>query len=114
MLLVLLVAGLAFLLLRRRSARGAEDLSPAAIAAQAGAGDGRTAAEREMEGQLSDNDTQQALLEAETLKRIKLPVNTKKSEVLVRHIRDAIHKDSTNATNVLRTWISEGETKRTS
>ena len=109
-LLVLLIAGLAFLLLRRRSARGAEDLSPEAIAAS----DGRTAADREIEGQLSENDTQQALLEAETLKRIKLPVNTKKTEVLARHIRDAIHKDSTNATNVLRTWIAEGDTKRTS
>jgi flagellar biosynthesis/type III secretory pathway M-ring protein FliF/YscJ len=96
--------------MRRRSAGGAEDQSPEAIAA----GGGRTALDREMEGQLSDNDTQQALLEAETLKRIKLPVNTKKTEVLARHIRDAIHKDSTNATNVLRTWIAEGDTKRTS
>jgi flagellar M-ring protein FliF len=111
-LLVLLLAGLAFLLLRRRSARGAEDLSPEAIAA--GVSDSRTAVDREMEGQISENDAQQALLEAETLKRIKLPVNTKKTEVLARHIRENIHQDSANATNVLRTWIAEGDTKRTS
>jgi flagellar M-ring protein FliF len=111
-LLVLLIAGLAFILLRRRSAASAEDLSPEAIAARQG--DGRTAADREIEGQFTENDAQQALLEAETLKRIKLPVNTKKTEVLARHIREAIHKDSSNATNVLRTWIAEGDTKRTS
>ena len=47
-----------------------------------------------MEKQISENDAQQAQLEAEALSRIKLPLNTKKTEVLVKHIRDAIHKDS--------------------
>ena len=56
---------------------------------------------------------QQAQLESEALSRIKLPVNTRKTEVLVKHIRESIHKDASNATNVLRTWISEADTKRT-
>jgi flagellar M-ring protein FliF len=115
-LLVLLIAGLAFLLLRRRPTARAENLSPEAIAAAASRqslADARTAADRKIEGQISENDALQAQLEAEALSRIKLPINTKKTEVLARHIRDSIHKDSTNATNVLRTWIAEGETKRT-
>jgi flagellar M-ring protein FliF len=112
-LLVLLIGALAFLLRRKRSA-SAEDLSPeatTAAVARPGLADAATAG---MEGQITENDARQAHLEAEALSGIKLPVNTKKTEVLARHIRDAIHKDATNATNVLRTWISEGDTRRTS
>ena len=54
------------------------------------------------------------MLESEELSRIKLPESTRKTEVLVKHIRDSVHKDSANATNVLRTWIAEADTKRTS
>ena len=66
-----------------------------------------------MEQQIADNDARQALLESEELNRIKLPESTRKTEVLIKHIRDSVHKDSVNATNVLRTWISDAETKRT-
>ncbi len=67
-----------------------------------------------MEEQISENDAQQAQLEAEALSRIKLPINTKKTEVLVKHIREI------RSTRIRRTpptccarWIAEGETKRT-
>ncbi len=116
--LVLLVAGLIFLLTRRRQPEDPIDVAPAAIARGATARpaplEGRTQADRNMEQQISENDAPQAQLESEALSRIKLPANTKKTDVLVKHIRDSVHKDSTNATNVLRTWISEAETKRTS
>ena len=47
-----------------------------------------------LEHQLYENQAaQQAELEAEALSRIKLPANTKQTEVLVRHIRDSVKKD---------------------
>jgi flagellar M-ring protein FliF len=116
-LLMILVTALAFLLTRRkRSGRSAANTGAEGIAGGAtrqGLADGRTSGDHDIEGQISENDARQALLEAEALNRIKLPANTKKTDVLAKHIRDSIHKDATNATNVLRTWISEGETKRT-
>ncbi len=110
--LVLLLGGLIFALSRKRGGR-IEDMSPAAIA-QAGAAalDAKTP-DHTMEQQISENDAYQAQLESEVLNRIKLPPSTRKTEVLVKHIRESVHKDSANATNVLRTWISEPDSKRT-
>ena len=92
-------------------------MSPAAIASKAGAppvSGGKTPGELNMEQQLADNDAHQAQLESEELSRIKLPASTRKTDVLVKHIRESVHKDSGNATRpVLRTWISEPDTKRT-
>jgi flagellar M-ring protein FliF len=115
--LILLAGGLLFALSRKRRPGRAEDVSPGAIAQgeSSGAGaDRRAQGERNMEQQIADNDARHALLESEELNRIKLPESTRKTEVLVKHIRDSVQKDSMNATNVLRTWISEPETKRTS
>jgi flagellar M-ring protein FliF len=111
-LLVLLTGGLIFILFTKRS-KGRVN-TPAAIAQGAAAGAvERSPGERRMEQQLSENDAAQAQIEAEVMNRISLPPSTRKTEVLVKHIRDSVHKDSANATNVLRTWISEAETKRT-
>jgi flagellar M-ring protein FliF len=115
--LILLAGGLIFALSRNRRPRRAEDMSPGAIAqgeSGGAAADRRAQGERNMEQQIADNDARQALLESEELNRIKLPESTRKTEVLVKHIRDSVQKDSVNATNVLRTWISEPETRRTS
>ncbi len=113
-LLALLTGGLVFILFAKRSKGQVISTSPAAIAQGATAGAvERTPGERRMEQQLSENDAQQAQLEADVMNRINLPPSTRKTEVLVKHIRDSVHKDSANATNVLRTWISEAETKRT-
>jgi flagellar M-ring protein FliF len=113
-LLVLLTGGLVFILFTKRSKGRVNNTSPAAIAQGSPAGAiERTPGERRMEQQLSENDVAQAQIEAEVMNRINLPPSTRKTEVLVKHIRDSVHKDSANATNVLRTWISEAETKRT-
>lgn len=116
--LVLLAGGLIFVLSRKHGSGRADDTSPAAIAQGASAGapalDGKTPGERDMEKQIADNDARQAMLESQELSRIKLPESTRKTEVLVKHIRDSVHKDSANATNVLRTWIADADTKRTS
>ena len=59
--------------------------------------------------QISDNDEQQALLEKEAMSRIKLPAHTRKTEVLMKHIRTTSHKDPETTANVLRTWIADGD-----
>ena len=61
------------------------------------------------EGQLSENDQQHALLERDAMARIKLPAHSRKSEVLVKHIRTTTQKDAVGTANILRTWIAEGD-----
>jgi len=111
---ILLAAALMYISLRKRHARAVTDVSPPAIGkAASGLVDGKTAADHQMEQQLAENEAHQSQLESEALNRLKLPASTRKTEVLVKHIRDSVHKDSVNATNVLRSWISETDTKRT-
>jgi flagellar M-ring protein FliF len=115
-LIVLLTAAVVFLLFRRRRVVGVEDTSKAAIEGHRGAGAAYDPSRLQspVEQQLSENDAHQAQIESEMLSRIKLPANTKKAEVLVKHIRDSVQKDAAATTNILRTWISEADTKRTS
>jgi flagellar M-ring protein FliF len=115
-LIVLLTAAVVFLLFRRRRVVGVEDTSKAAIEGHRGAGAAYDPSRLQspIEQQLSENDAHQAQIESEMLSRIKLPANTKKAEVLVKHIRDSVQKDAAATTNILRTWISEADTKRTS
>jgi flagellar M-ring protein FliF len=114
---VVLLAGLGFLLLRKRPAASAVDTAAHALAgpdhnkspvlphASARTPDA-------MEQQLAENDAYQAQLETEAMGRIKLPMNTRKTEVLTKHIRDSVTKDPTMVTNVLRAWIAEMDVKR--
>ena len=46
-----------------------------------------------LQQQIDDNEAEQAALEEQALSHIKMPTNTKTTEVLVRHIRDAVQKD---------------------
>ncbi len=69
-------------------------------------------ADARLERQMEDNQAEQDQLEAEALGRIRLPANTKKTEVLVRHIRESVQKDPASAANVLRTWVAEMDTRR--
>ena len=112
-LLVLLIGGLAFILTTRRRKMPVEDTGQAAIEGRTGEHDPKVTVSRQMEQQLAENEAHQAQLESEALNRIKLPASTRKTDVLVKHIRESVTKDSTNATNVLRTWIAEPDTKRT-
>jgi flagellar M-ring protein FliF len=111
---ILLAAALTYIALRKRHVRAVTHVAPPAIAKAApGVGDGKTTADNQIEQQLAENEAHQSQLESEAMNRLKLPASTRKTEVLVKHIRDSVHKDSMNATNVLRSWISEAETKRT-
>jgi flagellar M-ring protein FliF len=110
--LVVLAGALIFVMSMKRKPAAAEDTAAAAITAGAG-GAAPQNAQSEMEKQLAENAARQALLESEELNRIKLPESTRKTEVLVRHIRDSAIKDPVSVTNVLRSWITDPEAKRT-
>jgi len=108
--LVLMAGALILVIARRSVPPKAEDVSPAALAPGAAPG---AIAQADAEKQLAENEAQQALLESEALSHIRLPETTRKTEALAKHIRESVHKDPVNVTNVLRTWIADTETKRT-
>lgn len=113
-ILILLLA-VAFLLFRRRgNPASVEDLAaePLPAGAEAHKLPTNESVEHRLEQQIEDNKAEQAQLEAEALSHIKLPANTRKTEVLVKHIREAVTKDPLTAANVLRTWVTGVEPKR--
>jgi flagellar M-ring protein FliF len=120
---VVLLLVIAFLILslrgkRKRAGSAAEDTAPAAVPGRNGAGAGSLPAKdpytSRIEQQIADNDAEQAALEEKALSHIKLPSNTKATEVLVRHIRDAVQKDPISAANILRTWVTDQDPKSSS
>jgi len=51
-------------------------------------------------------------LEFEALNSIKLPkITTKKTEVLIKQVKEAAKKDATIGTHILREWIGETSLK---
>ena len=111
-LALLLAVAVVFILYRFNRARRARNPSHETEAQDAPAELAKPNGKTQMEQQLSDNDAKQAQIEAEVMGRIKLPASTRKTEVLVNHIRDSVTKDAANATNVLRSWITDSEAKR--
>jgi len=114
---LLLVLAVLFLLIKRPKTRlvVAEDTAAAALPqGQAGADalPARESAASRLQQQIDDNDAEQAALEEQALRHIKMPTNTKTTEVLVRHIREAVQKDPTSAANILRTWVTDVAPKR--
>ena len=117
-IMLLLILAVLFLLVRRPSRRRVASAENTAAAALAG-GDaaleslsGKEAPLSRLQQQIDDNEAEQAALEEQALSHIKMPTNTKTTEVLVRHIRDAVQKDPVSAANILRTWVTEQEPKR--
>jgi len=116
--ILLLILAVVFLLVRRPggSKALAEDMAatplPAGTEAPSTAMIDAEAAEDRLQQEIADNEVEQAQIEAEALGHIKLAANTRKSDVLVRHIRESVHHDPTAAANVLRTWVADTEAKR--
>jgi flagellar M-ring protein FliF len=114
-IIVLLLAALIFVAMRKASPRKATDVAataipagePGKLPAQAAGG-----MDAKMLHQIAENDARQAQMESEALGRIKLPESSGKTDVLVKHIRESVTRDSANVTNVLRTWISDMDTRR--
>ena len=108
-LLVVLVLAGTLVLMRRRAVPAATDTAPPAVAGVQGAA-ALPAPDRstsDLEGRIREGEIEQARLEAEVLKQIKLPVATKATEVLIRHVRESSQKDPATAANVLRAWIND-------
>ena len=117
-IVALLALAVVVLLFRRPSRRGrvtAEDTAAPALPAEAAAVDSVSVKEphgSRLQQQIDDNQAEQAALEEQALSHIKMPANTKTTEVLVRHIRDAVQKDPVGAANILRTWVMDQDPKR--
>ncbi len=113
---VVVFLAVGFLLMRkmRKNKFPAQDLAaePLPPGSEASALPTTETVEHRLEQQIVDNQAEQAQLEAEALSHIKLPANTRKTEVLVRHIREAVQKDPLTAANVLRTWVTGLDPKR--
>jgi flagellar M-ring protein FliF len=118
--ILMLILAVLFLLIRRPAAiaqNAAEDTARPGLPQQASAEatlPGAESGTSRLQQQIEDNAAEQAALEEQALSHIKMPAKTKTTEVLVRHIRDAVQKDPVNAANVLRTWVSDSEPKRSS
>jgi len=107
---VILLAGVLFVM-RRSSKSKTTDTAPAAIAADPNATGALPASSgnlgSDMEQRIREGQQEQARLEAEVLNSIKLPVATKATEVLIRHIKESSQKDPATAANVLRAWMND-------
>jgi len=116
-MLVLILAVGAMLFLRRKkttttSATTTAQLpghaSPAEIPNAAASAE---AVQRQMQDKMNAQNALQEQADAAALSSLKLPaVTTKKSEVLVKHLRESVTKDTPGSANILRSWLTENGT----
>src|ERR1017187_2162198 len=109
-LLLLFVA--VFLLRSRKKAHSADVTGPAALSAGEASSHAslNEPVEQQMESKLAERDALQQKLDAQALSALKIaPVITKAAEVLSKHLRDKISKESEMSAQILRTWIREEE-----
>jgi flagellar M-ring protein FliF len=111
--LLLLLAATFYIVRRKRKKKTVEiaaAIGPTAHAAGALTPPANPAeqAKQEYEAKLAEQNATRQRLEAEALQSLKLPVvTTKKSEVLTKHISEAVKKDPVAAAQILRTWLYE-------
>ena len=64
--------------------------------------------EKEIESKLAEREALQQRLDTQALTALKLaPVITKASEVMAKHLREKVNKDSEVAAQILRAWIRD-------
>ncbi|MGH9658168.1 MAG: flagellar basal-body MS-ring/collar protein FliF, partial [Bryobacteraceae bacterium] len=62
------------------------------------------------EHRMAERNAERARLEAEALETLKLPpVQTKKSEVLLKHLKESTKKDPESIAQLVRSWLNEAE-----
>ncbi len=119
-LIALLTGGAMFLMKKRKqkpqkSPKAAAVTGPTALpAAEAGAAPPDNvdvgAFEKQIENKLAERDALQQRLDSQALQALKLsPVIPKTSEVLAKHLREKIKKESEVSAQILRTWIRDEE-----
>ncbi len=104
---ILLLAVAVWVLARRRRRPEPAAAPETAPALPAGAPEqGTDSLEAKIENKLADAQAKRLRLEQEALEAMKLPnINTKKSQVLAKHLREGITKDAANTAMVLRSWL---------
>ena len=107
---LIVLAGIAFMFMRRKKRKsGAEPEMPKALPATSAnpAIEAGNMAEL-VEAQMAERDAEQQRADLAALASIKLPiVRTKKTEVLVKQLREGTRKDAAPAGQVLQAWIHD-------
>ena len=116
--LVLLVVALLLMLFRSKKPAKTTAVSqtafparpePAAIKTPAPSGN---AVQHKMEDKLAALEAKQAQADEDALSNLKLPaLASKKSEVLIKHLKESVTKDSPGSANILRSWLTESNTR---
>ena len=104
----IVVLGLVFLVIklsRRQGGRAAAQVEMKPQLSSAGGEDFN----QKVQNQIAEQTALRQQQEMEALNALKLPVATKKTEVLTKHIGEQAKKDSTAMAHVLRSWMSEGK-----
>ena len=99
---------------RKKARAAAVVAAPAALPAAEGApaaiAGGGNDIEHQLESKLAERDLLQQRLDEKALQSLKVaPVITKAAEVLAKHFRDKVSKESELSAQILRTWIREEE-----
>ena len=111
-MLVLVVGFLVVVMKMRQKKRVAAELAQAALEAAAPKGTSVLDAQKDLEARMAGQVGEQARKDAEAMLQLKLPeVQTKKTEVIKKHIAAEAKKDPTAMAQVVRTWLN-GEYQR--
>ena len=103
---VLIVALMLFLWVRGRKRRGHATTSPALASADAAAMS--ASLDDQIQARLAEQADLEHKMELEALSSIKLPkVTTKKTEVILKQVKDLSKKDASIGAHVLRAWVGE-------
>ena len=112
-LLFVLIAVVAFKLLRGKKAAHVEIKGQIAASPEEAAKVAADEITKKMEAQLAEQAALRERNTTEALGALKLaPVTTKKGEVLTRHILDEVKKDPVVIAQIIRSWVSEGANKQ--
>jgi flagellar M-ring protein FliF len=111
--MLVLIAGFLVMVSKMRTKRRvAADLAAQALAAATPKGPSVMDAQKDLEARLAGQIGEQARRDAEAMLQLKLPdVQTKKTEVIKKHIAAEAKKDPTAMAQVVRTWLN-GEYQR--
>jgi flagellar M-ring protein FliF len=108
---VLILTTLMFMMFRRKKPAKGSVQTPAALASRGGSEatiEGADSVQHQIQDKLAAQQALQAQAEATALSNLKLPtVSSKKSEVLVKHLRESVTKDTPGSANILRSWLTE-------
>ena len=111
-MLVLVVGFLVVVMKMRQKKRVAAELAQATLEAATPKGPSVLDAQKDLEARMAGQVGEQARKDAEAMLQLKLPeVQTKKTEVIKKHIAAEAKKDPTAMAQVVRTWLN-GEYQR--